>query len=180
VITVVKVDMVIREAVVKHVTVNADQALVTDSVVTGTSVSHAAILPPAQEPDGGPLELIKRYSIEAVFSGHVHHFFYNRHHASLLYVLPPTSFIRQDYSELFPIEPASEYGRDDVGKYGVTFVDVFERGHTVRVVPTEGAELEESRLSDVATPVPATLPTARRNRLVAHLRHAWATPIALP
>ena len=129
---------------------------------------------------GWLLELIKRYSIEAVFSGHVHHFFYNRHHASQLYVLPPTSFIRQDYSELFPIEPASEYGRDDVGKYGVTFVDVFERGHTVRVVPTEGAELEESRLSDVPTPVPATLPTARRNRLVAHLRHAWATPIALP
>jgi hypothetical protein len=129
---------------------------------------------------GWLLELVKRYSIEAVFSGHVHHFFYNRHHASQLYVLPPTSFIRQDYSELFPIEPASEYGRDDVGKYGVTFVDVLEAGHTVRVVPTEGAELEESRLGDAPTPVPATLPTARRNRLVAHLRHAWATPIALP
>jgi 3',5'-cyclic AMP phosphodiesterase CpdA len=129
---------------------------------------------------GWLLELVKRYSIEAVFSGHVYHFFYNRHHASQLYVLPPTSFIRQDYSELFPIEPASEYGRDDVGKYGVTFVDVLEAGHTVRVVPTEGAELEESRLGDAPTPVPATLPTARRNRLVAHLRHAWATPIALP
>jgi hypothetical protein len=50
----------------------------------------------------------------------------------------------------------------------------------VRVVPTEGAELEESQLSDVPTSVPATLPTARRNRLVAHSRHAWATPIALP
>jgi hypothetical protein len=115
-----------------------------------------------------------------VFSGHVHHFFYNRHHASQLYVLPPTSFIRQDYSELFPIEPASEYGRDDVGKYGVTFVDVLERGHVVRVVPTEGTELEESRFSDVPGPVPAALSTARGKRLVAHLRHAWATPIALP
>ena len=129
---------------------------------------------------GWLLDLVRRYAIEAVFSGHVHHFFYNRHYTSQLYVLPPTSFIRQDYSELFPIEPASEYGRDDIGKYGITFVDVFERGHAVRVVPTEGAELEESRLGDVSVPIPATRSTARPNRLVAHLRHAWATPIALP
>jgi hypothetical protein len=39
-----------QQIVVKHVTVNADQALVTDSVVTGTSAGHAALLPPAQEP----------------------------------------------------------------------------------------------------------------------------------
>jgi hypothetical protein len=39
-----------QQIVVKHVTVNADQALVTDSVVTGTAAGHAALLPPAQEP----------------------------------------------------------------------------------------------------------------------------------
>jgi hypothetical protein len=38
-----------QQIVVKHVTVNADQALVTDSVVTGTAAGHAALLPPAQE-----------------------------------------------------------------------------------------------------------------------------------
>jgi hypothetical protein len=38
-----------QQIVVKHVTVNADQALVTDNVVTGTAASLAALLPPAQE-----------------------------------------------------------------------------------------------------------------------------------
>ena len=127
------------------------------------------------------LALIERHAVEAVFSGHVHHFFYNRHHASQLYVLPPTSFIRQDYSELFPVEPASEYGRDDVGKYGVTFVDVLEAGHAVRIVPTEGAEITEDEAGDQSVPVTAAQQqSGRGNRLVAHLRHAWATPVALP
>jgi hypothetical protein len=35
---------------VKHVTVNADQALVTDSVVTGTSVGRTALASPTSEP----------------------------------------------------------------------------------------------------------------------------------
>jgi hypothetical protein len=39
-----------QQIVVKHVTVNADQALVTDSVATGTSSAHASLLTPAQEP----------------------------------------------------------------------------------------------------------------------------------
>jgi Calcineurin-like phosphoesterase len=130
---------------------------------------------------GWLLELLARHAIEAVFSGHVHHFFYNRHHGSHLYVLPPTSFIRQDYSELFPIAAANEHGRDDIGKYGVTFVDVFEHGHAVRIVPTEGAELGDDEVGRVAvTAAGDAVPTARGGRLVAHLRHAWATPIALP
>jgi 3',5'-cyclic AMP phosphodiesterase CpdA len=130
---------------------------------------------------GRLLDLVRRYSVEAVFSGHVHHFFYNRHHGSYLYVLPPTSFIRQDYSELFPVEAASEHGRDDTGKYGVTFVDVFERGHAVRIVPTDGAELADDQARDgSANNVLGLASAPRGSRLVAHLRHAWATPIALP
>jgi hypothetical protein len=39
-----------QQIVVKHVTVNADQALVTDSVVTGTSVGRAALPSPSSEP----------------------------------------------------------------------------------------------------------------------------------
>src|SRR5262245_16498660 len=130
---------------------------------------------------GWLLALLAKHAIEAVFSGHVHHFFFNRHQGSHLYVLPPTSFIRQDYSELFPIEAANEHGRDDIGKYGVTFVDVFEDGHAVRIVPTEGAELSDEQADSAAAPEDAeAAPAARGGRLVAHLRHAWATPIALP
>jgi hypothetical protein len=39
-----------QQIVVKHVTVNADQALVTDSVVTGTSVGRTALASPSNEP----------------------------------------------------------------------------------------------------------------------------------
>jgi hypothetical protein len=39
-----------QQIVVKHVTVNADQALVTDSVVTDTSGGHAALPSPTNEP----------------------------------------------------------------------------------------------------------------------------------
>ena len=39
-----------QQIVVKHVTVNADQALVTDSVVTGRSVGRAALPSPTSEP----------------------------------------------------------------------------------------------------------------------------------
>jgi hypothetical protein len=33
-----------------------------------------------------------------------------------MYVLPATSFVRQDYAEIFPIEPSPEFGRNDVLK----------------------------------------------------------------
>jgi hypothetical protein len=39
-----------QQIVVKHVTVNADQALVTDSLITGTSVGRTALASPTSEP----------------------------------------------------------------------------------------------------------------------------------
>ena len=122
------------------------------------------------------LELLQRANVEAVFSGHVHHFFFNRLDSMKLYVLPPTSFIRQDYAELFPLAPADEFGRDDRGKYGWTLVDVLPNGHRVRIMPTDGVERAESQHQATATHEARP----RGGKLVAHLRHAWATPIALP
>ncbi|MEZ5908117.1 MAG: metallophosphoesterase [Hyphomicrobiaceae bacterium] len=124
------------------------------------------------------LEQIAKARVEAVFSGHVHHFFFNRLAGCHLYVLPPTSFIRQDYAELFPIEPALEYGRNDTGKFGVTLVDVHERGHRVRILPTDGRERDEAAAATAAATAPAG--AARGAPLVAHMRHAWARAIDLP
>lgn len=124
------------------------------------------------------LELLRRADVEAVFSGHVHHFFFNRLGSMKLYVLPPTSFIRQDYAELFPVSPADEFGRDDRGKYGWTLVDVLPHGHRVRIVPTDGAERPADEAD--ASVARATHVAPRGGKLVAHLRHAWATPITLP
>jgi len=44
------------------------------------------------------LDLCEGYGVEAVFSGHVHNFIFNRHAGTDLYVLPSTGFVRPDYS----------------------------------------------------------------------------------
>ncbi|MEM6548693.1 MAG: metallophosphoesterase [Pseudomonadota bacterium] len=120
------------------------------------------------------LDLAADTGVEAVFSGHVHHFFMNRYRGVRLYCLLPTSFTRQDYAEMFPVAPAPEYGRDDAGKYAVTLVDVMAEGHRLRVVPTDGLGMEPGDPSPEPTPEPAPLP------LIPHLRHAWFEARRLP
>lgn len=123
------------------------------------------------------LGLVEQHAIEAVFSGHVHQFFYNRIGNSRLYCLLATSFVRQDYSEMYAIEPPKEYGRNDTGKFGFALVDVYAKGHRVRVVPTDGNQLARDAARPAGetrwAPDPAT-------PLTVPLRHAWATPIDLP
>ncbi|HUS97316.1 MAG TPA: metallophosphoesterase [Hyphomicrobiaceae bacterium] len=122
------------------------------------------------------LELVARYEIEAVISGHVHQFFHNRLGQSRLYCVPPTSFIRQDYAEMYAIEPPLEFGRNDTGKFGYVLVDVFEKGHRLRVVPTDGAGLGKGEV------LPDERPRwgRRESKIMVPLRHAWARPIDLP
>ena len=123
------------------------------------------------------IELVRKHDIEAVFSGHVHQFFFNRVERSHLYCFLPTSFIRQDYSEMYAIDPPKEFGRNDEGKFGYALVDVFADGHRVRIVPTDGAGLAKG------TALPADRPRWQvkpETALTVPLRHAWATPIDLP
>lgn len=123
------------------------------------------------------LNLVKEHNIEAVFSGHVHQFFYNRVGQTRLYCLPATSFIRQDYSEMYAIDPPKEFGRNDEGKFGVTLIDVLPQGHRVRVIPTDGQGLADgSSIGSDQLQWSANPSTP----LIAPLRHAWATPIDLP
>jgi 3',5'-cyclic AMP phosphodiesterase CpdA len=121
--------------------------------------------------------LIEKYAPEAVLSGHVHQFFYNRINDTRLYCLPPTSFIRQDYAEIYRLEPADQYGRNDTGKFSYAIVDVLADGHRIRVVPTDGKQLAEG------AELPADDDRWARNPatpLTVHLRHAWAEPTDLP
>ncbi|RMF86124.1 MAG: serine/threonine protein phosphatase [Nitrospinota bacterium] len=126
------------------------------------------------------LSLLERYRVEAVFAGHVHHFFYDRHGETDLYVLPALAFTRQDYSELFSIDPADEYGRNDADKLGFLLVDVSAQGHTVRFIRTGGRTRPEE------VPAPASSwrwsapPQSDALRLGVYLRHAWAQPVAMP
>jgi len=123
------------------------------------------------------LELVKQHSVEAVLSGHVHQFFYNRVGGSRLYCFLPTSFVRQDYSEMYGIDPPKEFGRNDTGKFGYALIDVYEDGHRVRIVPTDGAGLAPS---ESLAPDRAQWADKPDTGIVVPLRHAWATPIDMP
>lgn len=113
------------------------------------------------------LELFTKYNVEAVFSGHVHHFFFNRTDFCKHYVLPATSFVRQDYAELFKVPPVCEHGRDDPEKYGVAIVKITSKNHSLNLIPF----LQQERLC----------PNSRKSTsLKVHLRHAWHESIDLP
>ncbi len=117
------------------------------------------------------LNLLEDHEVEAVFSGHVHHFFRNRYKNTDLYCLPATSFTRQDYAELFRIEPTSEFGRDDAGKMHVAVLDVYEEGYRLQLIPTDGRGADDQ---------PSVLPLDQHQSCTVHLRHAWYESIDLP
>ncbi len=102
------------------------------------------------------LELVARHRIEAALSGHVHNWFVNRFAGTDLYTLPATSFVRQDYSELYSVAPEdAEGGRDDRAKLGWCLVHVHERGHVVQLVRSYGARLAADEPDEVAAGPPA-------------------------
>lgn len=127
---------------------------------------------------GWLLDLVARTKVSAMFSGHVHNFFYNRLDGMEAYVLPALSFVRQDYSELFRGGPGHEFGRDDADKLGFVMVDVYPDRIVPRLVRTHGIEDEEG------APVPAVAPLAATPTpsapLGMHLRHDWREVVTMP
>jgi len=86
------------------------------------------------------LTLIEKHKVEALFAGHVHHFWYNQVGDCQCYLLPSTAFTRQDYTEMFRVGPAAEFGRNDEAKLGYLLVHVHECGHFVEMVRCYGHE----------------------------------------
>lgn len=121
------------------------------------------------------LDLIARHPIEAVLSGHVHNVFFNRFGGADLYTLPATSFVRQDYSELFSVPPEGlEGGRDDALKLGWCEVRVHERGHVARIVRSHGATLAPGEtLSAAAADEPLGPPVSGRAAVAVEMRENW-------
>jgi 3',5'-cyclic AMP phosphodiesterase CpdA len=133
------------------------------------------------EPRRIVLELFRKYSVEAVFCGHIHNYTYNRFHASEVYTLPSTTFYRQDYSVMFAADPGEEFGRNDTGKLGWGQVDVFEDGHILHIHRTS----REKSANRIGHNVPAgqvsTHPKSSMiGNLGVHLREPWADALAIP
>lgn len=120
------------------------------------------------------LELAANAGVNTIFSGHVHHFFYNRYRGVRLFCLPATSFTRQDYAELFAVSPAGEHGRDDTGKLSVTLQRVDARSSPPVLIATGGAAGYAAENAVQARRQTEPLP------LIPHLRHAWHAPKLLP
>jgi len=123
------------------------------------------------------LQLIKTHEVEAVFSGHVHNFFYNCTPGSKHYVLPATSFVRQDYAELFRAPPEHEYGRDDTGKYLVTVVDVWQNNHQIKMIPAGNERSDSSSEANLNQSINTQVYEVP---IQVHLRHPWHESIDLP
>ncbi len=113
------------------------------------------------------LALLRQHRVEALFSGHVHGFFHDRHGETELYVLPSVAFQRPEYAELHPVAPADENGRNDPAKLGFFMVHVRDGGHDVELLRTglaDGAALHP----------PGKAP------LGLWLRGGWARQVDLP
>ena len=129
------------------------------------------------------LSLISKHNIEALFAGHVHHFWYNQVGDCQCYLLPSTAFTRQDYSEMFRVEPAPEFGRNDEAKLGYLLVHVHEEGHFIEMVrcygneqsPNNTALIQKNKELQAVNAVTNSTPI-----LGFDLRQDWAEMVQIP
>lgn len=123
------------------------------------------------------LDLIELHRVEAVFSGHVHNFLYNRHLDTDMYVAPSTAFVRPDYAELSSVAPSAENGRDDPPKLGIFVVDVSADGHHVTPIRSCGSTRDAPSLPLALS---VALALGWESPLGVSLRHGWAETTAFP
>ncbi|MDD9821663.1 MAG: metallophosphoesterase [Gammaproteobacteria bacterium] len=135
------------------------------------------------------LALLRRHRVEALFCGHVHQYWFNRHGCTACYLLPSTAFTRQDYSEMFRIAGADQYGRDDAQKLGYMLVHIYARGHAVEVVRSGGRELDDATPGRESAPGKRIAPTRLEapadavnfhSRLGFNPRHDWFETVQIP
>jgi len=130
------------------------------------------------------LRLLERYDVEGLFGGHVHNFWYLRHRHTDCYLLPSTSFVRQDYSAMLKAPPPSvlEAGRNDAAKLGYFIVHVYKSGHACHFIRTYG-RLAEPGSEILSAPERVTPLSPRENfraPLGFDLRESWAETIGIP
>ena len=128
------------------------------------------------------MKIIESSNVEALFSGHVHNFFYNRLNHTDCYVLPSIAFVRHDYSELSRVEADCEFGRNDKGKLGFFTVTVYEKGHAFKLIRTWGKALapDENATRDEKHIDQLSSRETWWPGLGLDMRHPWAESVELP
>ncbi len=114
---------------------------------------------------GRLLALLADHGCEALFCGHLHHRFLDRHAGMAIYTLPATGFTRRDYVETHPLAPTEdqEHGRNLATKLGFLELVIHEQGYCTRFHRLE---------NDFAPPA--------GHALGVDLRHPWCEVRALP
>ena len=128
------------------------------------------------------LELIETYEVEALFTGHVHHFWYNTYSDCDMYLLPSTAFTRQDYSEMFRVSSDQDFGRNDRAKLGYLIVNVHDTGHDIEFVRCHGHEAgpDAGNQSGRQRIVPVNSATNQYPLLGFDLRQDWLDHAQIP
>ncbi len=118
------------------------------------------------------LKLFEQNNVKAVFTGHIHNFFWHRHHGTEFYGVPSLAFVRRDYAELFRVGPYAEAGRDDPQKVGFFIIDVHEHGHVVRFIRLPDYDGDDMAIPGHVKTGPAPIGV--------DLRHPWAETTVFP
>lgn len=125
------------------------------------------------------LDLIRRHKFEALFSAHVHNFWYDLIGETEYYILPSTCFVRHDYSEMYRIDGGDQKGRNDAAKLGFLTLDVYETGHVAQYHRSNGAVLTEGGGQAPAIMQRPHVKTATRPGVSVDMRHAWAEELSV-
>lgn len=125
------------------------------------------------------LNLIRMYKIEALFSAHVHNFWYDMIGETEYYVLPSTCFVRHDYSEMYRIDGGDQKGRNDAAKLGFLTLEVYETGHVAQYHRSNGAVLPEGALQAPGIVPRPHAKTGTRAGVSVDMRHAWAEELSV-
>ena len=83
------------------------------------------------------LDLLRRYEVEALFSGHTHFQVFNRIGTTRAFTLPSTTTTRPGFYECFKVVPPSR-GWADVAKLGFFLVRLTDQGVSVHLIRTSG------------------------------------------
>ena len=119
------------------------------------------------------LNLIQKYKPEALFSAHVHNFWYDLIGETEFYIVPSTCFVRHDYSEMYRIDGGSQQGRNDGAKLGHITLEIHEKGHVAHYHRSYAKTAKEGELGVPPVVLRPHVKTTKINNIFVDMRHAW-------
>ena len=125
------------------------------------------------------LDLIRTYRPEALFSAHVHNFWYDRIGETEYYITPSTCFVRHDYSEMYRIDGGDQKGRNDAAKLGFLTLEIGESGHVAHYHRSYGATLSAGAGAARAVAPRPHVKTGGLEHAFVDMRHAWAEELVV-